>query len=150
MSRPEPKWKTQADKEPEERRRIASLGGIASGKAKHKKKILQQLAESMLNAPIQQEKAKEQVKKLFPTIAADDVTNAALVLADIFVDMMKSRDLKSKIKAAEFIRDTAGQKPETSVTGSVTVEKVFVSEKEQEETLKHIKEVITGENKSEG
>lgn len=148
MSRQKPNWKTQADKDPEERRRIASLGGIASGEAKRKDKLLKQLAEHILNAPIQQEKAKEQVKKLFPTIADEDTTNAALVLSDIFVNMMKSRDLKSKIKAAEFLRDTAGQKPETTVNGSVSVEKVFITEKEQKETVKHIEKVLadtTGE-----
>ena len=148
MSRQNPKWKTQADKDPEERRRIASLGGIASGEAKRKDKLLKQLAEYILSAPIQQEKVKEQVKKLFPTIADENTTNAALVLSDIFVNMMKSRDVKSKIKAAEFLRDTAGQKPETTVNGSVSVEKVFITEKEQKETVKHIEKVLaetTGE-----
>lgn len=138
------------DRTPEEQRKITTAGGKASGIARRKKKNLKELTQMLLENPVVSEEAKAQIKLLFPNVDTEDLTNGMAMTANILLSAITSKDLKEKVKAAEYLRDTAGQKPETSVTGSVTVEKVFVSEKEQKETLKHIKEVITGENKNEG
>lgn len=134
----------------EAQKKIQSMGGQASKEAARRKKNLKELTQMLLENPVVSEEAKAQIKLLFPNVDTEDLTNGMAMTANILLSAITSKDLKEKVKAAEYLRDTAGQKPETSVTGSVTVEKVFVSEKEQEETLKHIKEVITGENKNEG
>lgn len=134
----------------EAQRKIQSMGGKACREKNRKKKNLKELTLLLLENPVVSEEAKAQTKLLFPNVDTDDLTNGMAMMANILLSAITSKDLKEKVKAAEYLRDTAGQKPETSVTGSVTVEKVFVSEKEQEETLQHIKEVITGENKNEG
>lgn len=134
----------------EAQKKIQSMGGQASKEAARRKKNLKELTQMLLENPVVSEEAKAQIKLLFPNVDTEDLTNGMAMTANILLSAITSTDLKEKVKAAEYLRDTAGQKPETSVTGSVTVEKVFVSEKEQEETLKHIKEVITGENKNEG
>lgn len=134
----------------EAQRKIQSMGGKACREKNRKKKTLKDLTLLLLENPVVSEEAKAQIKLLFPNVDTEYLTNGMAMTASILSSAITSKDLKEKVKAAEYLRDTAGQKPETSVTGSVTVEKVFVSEKEQEETLKHIKEVITGENKNEG
>lgn len=134
----------------EAQKKIQSMGGQASKEAARRKKSLKELTLLLLENPVVSEEAKAQIKLLFPNVDTEDLTNGMAMTANILLSAITSKDLKEKVKAAEYLRDTAGQKPETSVTGSVTVEKVFVSEKEQKETLKHIKEVITGENKNEG
>lgn len=134
----------------EAQKKIQSMGGQASKEAARRKKNLKELTQMLLENPVFSDKAKKNIKMLFPDVDVEDMTNGMAMTANILLSAITSKDLKEKVKAAEYLRDTAGQKPETSVTGSVTVEKVFVSEKEQEETLKHIKEVITGENKNEG
>lgn len=130
----------------EAQRKIQSMGGKACREKNRKKKTLKELTLLLLENPVVSEDAKAQIKLLFPNVDTEDLTNGMAMTANILLSAITSKDLKEKVKAAEYLRDTAGQKPETSVT----VEKVFVSEKEQEETLKHIKEVITGENKNEG
>lgn len=130
----------------EAQRKIQSMGGNACREKNRKKKTLKELTLLLLENPVVSEEAKAQIKLLFPNVDTEDLTNGMAMTANILLSAITSKDLKEKVKAAEYLRDTAGQKPETSVT----VEKVFVSEKEQEETLKHIKEVITGENKNEG
>lgn len=134
----------------EAQRKIQSMGGKACREKNIKKKTLKELTLLLLENPVVSEEAKAQIKLLFPNVDTEDLTNGMAIMANILLSAITSKDLKEKVKAAEYLRDTAGQKPETSITGAVTVEKVFVSEKEQDETLKHIKEVITGENKNEG
>lgn len=134
----------------EVQRKIQSMGGKACREKNIKKKTLKELTLLLLENPVVSEEAKAQINLLFPNVDTEDLTNGMAMTANILLSAITSKDLKEKVKAAEYLRDTAGQKPETSITGAVTVEKVFVSEKEQDETLKHIKEVITGENKNEG
>lgn len=134
----------------EAQKKIQSMGGQASKEAARRKKSLKELTQMLLENPVVSEEAKAQIKLLFPNVDTEDLTNGMAMTANILLSAITSTDFKEKVKAAEYLRDTAGQKPETSVTGAVTVEKVFVSEKEQAETLRHIKEVITGENKNEG
>lgn len=131
-------------------RKIQSMGGKACREKNRKKKTLKELTLLLLENPVVSEDAKAQIKLLFPNVDTEDLTNGMAMTANILLSAITSKDLKEKVKAAEYLRDTAGQKPETTVNGSVSVEKVFITEKEQKETLKHIKEVITGENKNEG
>lgn len=119
------------------------MGGIASQKTRHKRKCMQDAAEYVLNAVIANKVDVGLIKKLFPDLKDDDdMTNALLIASDIFKSTLEEKDLNKKVRGAEYLRDTAGQKPDTNVTGNVTVEKVFVTKEEEKETLKHIAEVI--------
>lgn len=126
----------------EAQRKIQSMGGKACREKNRKKKTLKELTLLLLENPVVSEDAKAQIKLLFPNVDTEDLTNGMAMTANILLSAITSKDLKEKVKAAEYLRDTAGQKPETSVTGSVSVEKVFITEKEQKETVKHIEKVL--------
>ena len=126
----------------EAQRKIQSMGGKACREKNRKKKSLKELTLLLLENPVVSEEAKAQIKLLFPNVDTEDLTNGMAMTANILLSAITSKDLKEKVKAAEYLRDTAGQKPETTVNGSVSVEKVFITEKEQKETVKHIEMVL--------
>lgn len=126
----------------EAQRKIQSMGGQASKEAARRKKSLKELTQMLLENPVFSDEAKKNIKMLFPNVDTEDLTNSMAMTANILLSAITSKDLKEKVKAAEYLRDTAGQKPETNVTGSVSVEKVFITEKEQKETVKHIEKVL--------
>lgn len=80
----------------EEQRRIATMGGIASGEARRLKRTMRDILEELLSAP---------------SIESPDKTNNEVIMASA-VRKAKGGDLK----AMEFIRDTSGQKPDTQIT----------------------------------
>ena len=132
----------------EEQRRIQMMGGEANKQKINRKKSLKELTQMLLENPVFSDEAKQNIKMLFPDVDVEDMTNGMAMTANILLSAITSTDLKDKVKAAEYLRDTAGQKPETTVNGSVSVEKVFITEKEQKETVKHIEKVLadtTGE-----
>lgn len=51
---------------------------------------------------------------------------------------------KGDVSAYQTIRDTIGEKPtdKQEITGNIGVQKVFITEKEHKETLKHIEDTI--------
>lgn len=132
----------------EEQRRIQIMGGEANKQKIKRKKNLKELTQMLLENPVFSDEAKQNIKMLFPDVDVEDMTNGMAMTANILLSAITSTDLKDKVKAAEYLRDTAGQKPETTVNGSVSVEKVFITEKEKKETVKHIEKVLadtTGE-----
>lgn len=126
----------------EAQKKIQSMGGQASKEAARRKKSLKELTQMLLENPVFSDEAKKNIKMLFPDVDVEDMTNGMAMTANILLSAITSTDLKDKVKAAEYLRDTAGQKPETTVNGSVSVEKVFITEKEQKETVKHIEKVL--------
>lgn len=76
-----------------EQKQIATKGGIASGKARRKKKTLRQCLEILLEKKM---KGKN----------GETITGAEALTTKLF-----SEALKGNVKAFEVIRDTAGQKP---------------------------------------
>ena len=86
-------------------------GGIASGKARRKKKLIKDNIELLLSLPIKSTKTKEQLKQL--GIDDDEMNNQmALVIA------MYQKAMKGDVQAFNTLRDTIGQKPieKTEVT----------------------------------
>lgn len=131
-----------------EQRRIQMMGGEANKQKIKRKKNLKELTQMLLENPVFSDEAKKNIKMLFPDVDVEDMTNGMAMTANILLSAITSTDLKDKVKAAEYLRDTSGQKPETTVNGSVSVEKVFITEKEKKETVKHIEKVLadtTGE-----
>lgn len=55
-----------------------------------------------------------------------------------------NKAIKGDVSAYQTIRDTIGEKPtdKQEITGSVGVQKVFITEQEHNETLNHIEDVI--------
>lgn len=89
----------------EVRRENARKAGIASGKAKRKRKEMRELAEALLEVGIRDGRV-QNVKSL------DDVDNKNVsVAAAILLAQIKKAIQNGDTRAAEFIRDTAGQNP---------------------------------------
>lgn len=79
----------------EEQRRIATMGGIASGDARRAKKTMREVLEVLLE-----------------TVDKDsDKTNIEVMMASAV-----RKAMNGDLKAMEFVRDTSGQKPDTQIT----------------------------------
>ena len=85
--------KPQSERTKEEQRQIATMGGVASGKARREKADLRKMCQMVLEMDI---KGKDGTVKS----GAEAITLAQLQKA-----------LKGDAKAYEVLRDTAGQKP---------------------------------------
>lgn len=90
----------QSERTKEEQRKIARMGGIASGKARKEKKMLKDLLEDALSKG---------------TETDNEYVNITLALI--------REANKGNVKAYEVIRDTLGQKPVDKVehTGAIPV-----------------------------
>lgn len=96
---------------------LGKKGGIASGKTKRKNKSMKQLVQMINNfAPKKDIVAK--VKKAFPELEDDDITNSVYLLSKQY-----QKAEEGDTKAFEVIRDTGGEKP---------TDKIDVTEKNKE------------------
>lgn len=89
-----------------ERQEIARKGGVASGEARRRKKEMRNLANILLDAPANPNN--KRLKKAFDDlgVSEEDRTKAMeLLMAQL------RKGVNGDTKAAEFVRDTAGQKP---------------------------------------
>lgn len=91
----------------DEQRKIAKAGGVASGKARRRKRTLQEAAQLILNAPANQKHTKIMSACGIPENAC---TNGMAIIATA---VMKAAD--GDLKAAEFVRDTAGENPRIQI-----------------------------------
>lgn len=108
-----------ADRTTEEQRKIARMGGIASGKARAEKRMLKDLLEEALSKG---------------TETNNEYINITLALIN--------EANKGNVKAYEVIRDTLGQKPIEKVEVSKTTDETI---KEVEDYLSNKKEVDSNE-----
>lgn len=94
---------------PEEQKKIASMGGKKSGEVRRKKKAMREIASLFGNedapAPVIARLVQAGLLEYGESCSMDE----ALLLAQY------SKALAGNTKAAEFVRDTAGQKPKDSV-----------------------------------
>ena len=88
----------------EEQRKIASEGGIASGEARRKKKLIKDQLELLLSLPLKDENAKRKLEQI--GIDADNLDNQMAMVISIW-----NKALKGDIQAFNSIRDTVGEKP---------------------------------------
>lgn len=99
---------TQAGKNlsTEEAQKIGRKGGIASGKARREKKAMKDTLNDLLSMPLKSGKAAdvETIKNLAALKGKNITVQEAIMLAQI------QKALKGDTKAAEYIRDTSGQK----------------------------------------
>ena len=101
----------------DELRARATKGGIASGKARREKKAMKETLETLLSMPLKDGRATElETIKNVAAIKGKNITvQEAIMLAQV------QKALKGDTRAAEYIRDTSGNKAkeEVALSGSV-------------------------------
>lgn len=129
----------------EEARFYGSMGGKASADARRRKKSLKELTQALLEMK-PHEKIAARSKMLFPDVDPEDLTNGMILAMAMFDKAIKDQD----VKAAQFVRDTAGEMPEQVISGNLGQSTVFVTEQDQNNIIKHIQEVLNdGQPKTE-
>ena len=129
----------------EEAHFYGSMGGKASADARRRKKSLKELTQALLEMKPHEIIAAKS-KQLFPEINPEDLTNGMVLAMAMFDKAIKEQD----VKAAQFVRDTAGEMPEQVISGNLGQSTVFVTEQDQNNIIKHIQEVLNdGQPKTE-
>lgn len=129
----------------EEAHFYGSMGGKASADARRRKKSLKELTQALLEMKPHEIIAAKS-KQLFPEINPEDLTNGMVLAMAMFDKAIKDQD----VKAAQFVRDTAGEMPEQVISGNLGQSTVFVTEQDQNNIIKHIQEVLNdGQPKTE-
>ena len=105
----------------EELRERARKGGIASGKARKARKAMKETLETLLSMSLKDEEAQdiEQIKSLAKLGGKNISVQEAIMLAQI------KKAIKGDTKAAEFIRDSSGNKLKDAVELSGSVNNPF-------------------------
>jgi len=109
----------QSERTKEEQRKIAIKGGIASGKARRRKKLIKEQLELLLSLPLKDENAKRKLKQL--GIDADNLDNQMAMLIAIW-----NKALKGDVQAFNSIRDTVGEKPRDVVENINNEQRIFI------------------------
>ena len=112
-----------------EQQKIARKGGIASGKARREKKAMKDTLEALLSMPLKSGKAVD--VETIKNMAALKGKNITVQEAIMFAQIQKA--MKGDTRAAEYIRDTAGQKPVESMNMNMNLPVFFEGEDELEE-----------------
>ena len=96
----------QSERTKAEQREIAKKGGIASGKARKEKKAMKDTLETLLKMPLEAGRAVdlEGIKSIAAIKGKNITVQEAIMLAQI------KKAIKGDTKAAEYIRDTSGNK----------------------------------------
>ena len=87
--------------------------GIASGEARRKKKAMKDAINTLLSLPLKDEKAKAYLEYL--GFEEEDMDNQL----GLVISMYKEAVAKGNVQAANWIRDTAGDKPVEKVEANV-------------------------------
>lgn len=118
----------------EEQRMIAQKGGKASVKARKDKREQKQIIMDVLAMPLE-DGSVEQITSLAAAEGANLSINQAIVIQQV------KRALKGDTRAAEYLRDTSGQKPsdKVQIDAGVSID----------DTIKHIDSYLKGKEKNE-
>lgn len=113
----------------DEARERGQKGGIASGKARREKKLMRETLDVLLSMPIKNGKfADVDSIRNFAAIKGKNISvQEAILIAQI------QKAMKGDTKAAEYVRDTIGQKPSDNVNMSMNLPVMFEGEDELEE-----------------
>lgn len=95
-----------SEREPSEAGR---KGGKASGAARRRKRDMKNAAKLLLNMPVTGENTIKNLETL--GFEEEDMTNQMALMVRVFQKAMQTGD----VRAAEFLRDTAGYNPETNL-----------------------------------
>lgn len=123
---------------PERRREIARMGAEATNKKINNRKTFRELVQRI--GSMQATKAEQKkILETFPDADPDEITKNLMLVASMFNQGI----YRGNVKAASFLRDTAGEKPATTIDGTLTTQKVFVTAEEQTAVEEHIHKVIS-------
>ena len=103
-----------------EARKRGRAGGIASGKARREKKMMRETLDMLLSMPMKNGKFA-------------DVENIRSFAALKGKNISVQEAMKGDTRAAEYVRDTIGQKPTDSVDMNMNVPVMFEGEDDLEE-----------------
>lgn len=111
---------------PEERRENGRKGGIASGEAKRKKKAIRETLEVFLDMKMKSGRhADIEEIQSFAALKGKNIS-----VQEAMVISILQRAMKGDVKAAEWIRDTAGQNPSQKIDVNGAVPVMFVGDDE--------------------
>ena len=113
----------------EELRERAKKGGIASGKARREKKMMRETLDMILSMPMKNGKSAD--VESIRSFAALKGKNISVQEAILIAQVQKA--MKGDTKAAEYVRDTIGQRPVDSVDMTMNLPVFFEGEDELEE-----------------
>lgn len=96
----------QSERTKAEQREIARKGGIASGEKRREKKAMKETLETLLQMPLKSGKATglDEIKNIAALKGKNITVQEAIMLAQI------QKAMKGDTKAAEYVRDTSGNK----------------------------------------
>jgi len=126
-----------ASRTPAERKAICQKGAAGTNAVKNEKKTLRKLIEEMGNMAAT-DTEKNMFKNLFPNIPQEQVTKDMMMVASAFNQAIA----RGNTKAMSWLRDTKGEKPETTINGNIVSEKVFITPEQQKAVESHIAEVL--------
>lgn len=112
----------------DEAREKGKVGGIASGKARREKKAMKDTLNDLLSMPLKAGKAAdlETIKNLAALKGKNITVQEAIMLSQI------QKAMKGDTKAAEYVRDTIGQRPDNRTNIEMTVPVMFEGEDDLE------------------
>lgn len=112
-----------------EARSRGKAGGIASGKARREKKAMKDTLESLLSMPLKSGKCAdvETIKDLAALKGKNITVQEAIMLAQI------QKAMKGDTRAAEYIRDTSGNKPDNNMNLKAILPVLFEGEDDLED-----------------
>ena len=98
----------------EEQRKIATMGGKASGEARRKKKEMKKQIELLLSLPFPdlQDRNGKKLKNIFQQLGIDEdnIDNQMAMIISMW-----QRALKGDVNAFNTLRDTVGEKPSEKI-----------------------------------
>lgn len=114
---------------PEQRRENGRKGGIASGEAKRKKKAMRETLDVLLSMRMKNGKfADIESITSFAALKGKNIS-----VQEAMIISMLQRAMKGDVKAAEWVRDTAGQKPVDNMNMNMNLPVFFDGEDDLEE-----------------
>lgn len=113
----------------DEARKRGRAGGIASGKSRREKKLMRETLDMLLSMPMKNGKfADVENIRSFAALKGKNISvQEAILIAQV------QKAMKGDTRAAEYVRDTMGQKPTDSVDMNMNVPVMFEGEDELEE-----------------
>lgn len=113
----------------DEARKRGRAGGIASGKARREKKMMRETLDMLLSMPMKNGKfADVENIRSFAALKGKNISvQEAILIAQV------QKAMKGDTRAAEYVRDTIGQKPTDSVDMNMNVPVMFEGEDDLEE-----------------
>ncbi len=115
--------------------RINQKGGIASGEARRKQKAYKEFVELFGELKPNEEEV-SLLKKAFPELKEEDIDNTAVV-----VGAQYAKAFNGDTKAAEYLRDTSGQKPTDKLDTNLTTGP-SMTDKQAEEALLRVQGIL--------